>query len=638
MEASQTNTQLSSKASSHQELSSDKNPSTTEPIETTGNSIEKTDEGGWGVLIVASVFMANFSLLGWFQTQSFFFIEWQREFNTTSVQASLLVSIGLVILGIASPIGSILATVFGNRKVVMVGGMFVASGMIGTMLSDSMVEIIFTWGVMIGIGLGLVYSPSVVMIGQYFDKHFTLANGIAYAGGSMGQIFIPLLSGNLIDAYGWRGAVWLLSAIMSHLVVGGAVLRPKRKRQNAKELHKTKQMQLSSNAHDNTAFQSDIEIEMTRIPTNATEIDTTISVQNHSEANDSRTSNDIKNNMAESLKNSNAYNNKASRGDTKIELLSVTKIASPRYDPDETNSLHSTSTIQNDEMYIPKHQRVIWEENDTKGAKYRHNSSRPKLDSSIALPADSRNNTNGKESSPKDDSDIEKNADRESNDNTLNIEGNSCKSVVKILTSNICFILLLNVFFIMGFIFFTPVAHAIPRALASGIEEHKASLLPTIFGIGSLVGRLGPSFMTDCFSIPRDVINVAGFVICTIGNILNPFFPNYVFHVVYHLIYGGATGTLTVFTFTLIQIVIQKEHRVFGVGLATFFLMMGDATGSLLAGWLVDVTGSYDIGSWLLSCLSSVGTILLLIVAFIIRRKKAEGQYDAEPVELETMQ
>ncbi|XP_072026891.1 uncharacterized protein [Amphiura filiformis] len=491
----------------------------------------------------------------------------------------------------------------------MVGGLLVALGMIGTMLSDSIVEIILTWGVMIGIGLGLVYSPSVVMIGQYFDKHFTLANGIAYAGGSMGQIFIPLLSGNLIDAYGWRGAVWLLSAIMCNLIVSGAVLRPKRKRRNAKELHKTKQMQPSSNAHDNTAFQSDIDIEMTMIPTDATEIDTTVSVQNHFEANDSRTSKDIKNNMP--VQNSNAYN-EASQGDSKIELLSVPKITSPRHNPEETNSSHSTSAIQNDKLNVSKHQ-----ENNNKGAERRGSSF-----ASIALAIvaiDAGEIINGKESSPNTDT---------AESNTLNADEKiSCMSVVKSLTSNICFILILMVFFIMGFIFFTPVAHAIPRALASGIEEHKASLLPTIFGIGSLVGRLAPSFMTDCLNIPRDVINISGFVICTIANVLHPFFNNYVFHVVYHLIYGGATGTLTVFTFTLIQIVIQKEHRVFGVGLATLFLMIGDTGGSLLAGWLVDVTGNYDVGSWLLSCLSSVGAILLLIVAIIIRRKKTEDQF-----------
>ena len=78
------------------------------PKPTTPDEIRKTpqatnpSEGGWGYIIVASGAIANLMLIGWLQTQSFFFVEWKKEFNTTSVQASWMVSMGFTFFGLIS--------------------------------------------------------------------------------------------------------------------------------------------------------------------------------------------------------------------------------------------------------------------------------------------------------------------------------------------------------------------------------------------------------------------------------------------------------------------------------------------------------------------------------------------------------
>ena len=59
-------------------------------------------EGGWGYAIVGSGFVVSLFLIGLFQVQSLFFVEWQREFNTTSLEASLMTSMFLLVLGLAS--------------------------------------------------------------------------------------------------------------------------------------------------------------------------------------------------------------------------------------------------------------------------------------------------------------------------------------------------------------------------------------------------------------------------------------------------------------------------------------------------------------------------------------------------------
>ena len=63
-------------------------------------------------------------------------------------------------------------------------------------------------------------------IGQYFHKRRSLASGIAVAGGSVGQLLIPLVLRKLIDEYTWRGALLIFSALILHVVAGAMLFRP----------------------------------------------------------------------------------------------------------------------------------------------------------------------------------------------------------------------------------------------------------------------------------------------------------------------------------------------------------------------------------------------------------------------------
>ena len=62
----------------------------------------KSSEGGWGYVVVAGVFLIYFLVLGYFQIQTFFYVEWQREFNTSSAETSFLVSMNTFVFGLSS--------------------------------------------------------------------------------------------------------------------------------------------------------------------------------------------------------------------------------------------------------------------------------------------------------------------------------------------------------------------------------------------------------------------------------------------------------------------------------------------------------------------------------------------------------
>ncbi len=54
-----------------------------------------------------------------------------------------------------------------------------------------------------GVGFCGVFGPPLVVVGQYFNVRRSFANGLATAGGSLGQLTVPLFTRFLFDTYGY---------------------------------------------------------------------------------------------------------------------------------------------------------------------------------------------------------------------------------------------------------------------------------------------------------------------------------------------------------------------------------------------------------------------------------------------------
>ncbi len=70
-----------------------------------------------------------------------------------------------------------------------------------------------------------MYLCTYVMIGHYFNKHRALATGIASCGSGVGTFVFNPMTLSLIDIYGWKGCMLILSGIVLNGVVIGATFR-----------------------------------------------------------------------------------------------------------------------------------------------------------------------------------------------------------------------------------------------------------------------------------------------------------------------------------------------------------------------------------------------------------------------------
>ncbi|GBP20934.1 Monocarboxylate transporter 5 [Eumeta japonica] len=77
------------------------------------------------------------------------------------------------------------------------------------------------------IGFGMIYLPSVVAVGYYFETKRSLATGIAVCGSGVGTFGFSPLATLLLEEFGsWRSANLLLAGLILNCAVFGALMRP----------------------------------------------------------------------------------------------------------------------------------------------------------------------------------------------------------------------------------------------------------------------------------------------------------------------------------------------------------------------------------------------------------------------------
>ena len=72
----------------------------------------------------------------------------------------------------------------------------------------------------------MIYIPSILIVGFYFERHRALANGLTSSGSGIGTFIYSPLTHFLQNKYTWKGALLILSGIVLNCIVCGALYRP----------------------------------------------------------------------------------------------------------------------------------------------------------------------------------------------------------------------------------------------------------------------------------------------------------------------------------------------------------------------------------------------------------------------------
>ncbi|XP_063622052.1 monocarboxylate transporter 3 isoform X5 [Cydia splendana] len=184
-------------------------------------------DGGYGWVVVFASFMCNLIVDGIAYTFGIFLPELVTYFGegkgTVAWVGSLLSGVYLA----AGPIVSALCNKYGCRAVCVAGSLVAASAFVLSTFSKSVTVMMITYGLLGGIGFGMIYLPSVVAVGYYFEARRSLATGIAVCGSGVGTFSFAPLAAILLNEFGsWQNANLLLAGLILNCAVFGALMRP----------------------------------------------------------------------------------------------------------------------------------------------------------------------------------------------------------------------------------------------------------------------------------------------------------------------------------------------------------------------------------------------------------------------------
>ncbi|KAK7090494.1 monocarboxylate transporter 12-B-like isoform X2 [Littorina saxatilis] len=181
---------------------------------------------GWAWAIVFGSFVCVFFMVGTAKSTGMFLPEFQKHFNVSTSLASMVMGGSAIVYALAAPFCILLGQIFTVRKVIIIGGIIGFVGMALGSLLFSMEYVIAVWGVCFGIGNATIYGNCLVIMGYYFHKRRTLANGLALTGSSIGQFTLPPFIEFLLETYGLQGCILILAGVYFNVVAAASLFRP----------------------------------------------------------------------------------------------------------------------------------------------------------------------------------------------------------------------------------------------------------------------------------------------------------------------------------------------------------------------------------------------------------------------------
>jgi sugar phosphate permease len=163
-----------------------------------------TETASWGVLYYAF---------------AVFLVPMQEELGWSQPALTGAYSLGLLVSGLAAPLVGRWLDRHGPRGLMTIGSIVGAALLL---VWASVEDLLIFYLVWVGIGLAMaatLYEPAFAVLAKWFERGRARALLlVTLAGGLASTIFLPL-SAWLVEAQGWRGALFALAAILALLTI-----------------------------------------------------------------------------------------------------------------------------------------------------------------------------------------------------------------------------------------------------------------------------------------------------------------------------------------------------------------------------------------------------------------------------------
>jgi MFS family permease len=168
-------------------------------------------EARYAWVVVWATFFALAIIFGVSYSFAAFFASFAGEFDAQRADVSLVFGLSGGVYFVFGAGAGMLADRFGPRAVTSAGMLLIAAGLLLCSLAQSMATVYAAYGVGVGLGIALVYTPAIACVQPWFTQRRGLAAGLASAGIGAGTVAVPLIAAAAIGWLQWRDAMRLLA-------------------------------------------------------------------------------------------------------------------------------------------------------------------------------------------------------------------------------------------------------------------------------------------------------------------------------------------------------------------------------------------------------------------------------------------
>ncbi|XP_045197164.2 monocarboxylate transporter 10-like isoform X2 [Mercenaria mercenaria] len=180
-------------------------------------------DGGWGWIVCLTSLWANGTVFGIINTFGIVYVQMRDHYSENDPEVSLKTAfVGSTCTGVTflmCTVSSILSDRLGIRKTACTGAVLATVGLIATAFIKKLELLYLTYGLILGVGSSLVYSPSLVILGHYFRKHMGLVNGIVSFGSSLFTIALTRILPYLLSAVDIKYCFIFLAGLHFMLII-----------------------------------------------------------------------------------------------------------------------------------------------------------------------------------------------------------------------------------------------------------------------------------------------------------------------------------------------------------------------------------------------------------------------------------
>ncbi|KAI1801035.1 MFS general substrate transporter [Daldinia bambusicola] len=186
-------------------------------------------DGGSAWLQVLACHLINAMACGYGAAFGIYQLYYTETLKLPASQISWIGSIQIFINNLVCTVAGRLADA-GYARETVVGGSIIA--LVGTFMSSLATEywqIFLSQGVCTGLGLGLMYMPTITIVASYFKKRRALALALSTAGTGTGSIIFPATVQYLIPKIGFPWAVRCAGFVaLTIVIIVNVLLKPRR--------------------------------------------------------------------------------------------------------------------------------------------------------------------------------------------------------------------------------------------------------------------------------------------------------------------------------------------------------------------------------------------------------------------------